>query len=138
MVFIVCLTAKILPGPATIPHKSPCSELGLQLFFNMTSSLDVMIEPMKVAVGSIVIFESLKSKSTLVIPTSQTSPVPQNEETEILLLWLTICGNDDKSTELLNWLPSNCFGLPRFILIKSVGLNEKQPISDKSKSNITC
>jgi hypothetical protein len=45
-----------------------------------------MIEPIKVAVGSIVIFESLKSKSTLVIPTSQTSPVPQNEETEILLL----------------------------------------------------
>ena len=61
-----------------------------------------MIEPIKVAVGSIVMFESLKSKSTLVIPTSQIVPVPQKEETEILFLWFTICGNDAKSTELLN------------------------------------
>ena len=44
-----------------------------------------------------------------------------------------------KSVDDLNWSPSNCSAVARPDLIKSAGLNEKQPMSDKSTSTwIVC
>ena len=46
-----------------------------------------MIEPMKMEVGVISTPKSLKSKSTRVIPTSHTSPSPQNDDTSTFFVW---------------------------------------------------
>ena len=71
---MVCLIAKISPGPATNPHKLPCFSFGLQfLFWNWLSAFDI-IDPIKIDVGVIVILaSSVKSKSVLVTPKLQIS-----------------------------------------------------------------
>ena len=70
---MVCLMAKISPGPATISHKLPVSFLGLHVALMYSSSFDELIEPINDECGNISIPWSDKSKSTLVIPTSHIS-----------------------------------------------------------------
>ena len=62
---MVCLIPIISPGPVFKLQRLPNSRLGLQLSFKLSSSLFVTNEPMKIAVGSILIPSVFKSKSCL-------------------------------------------------------------------------
>ena len=55
------------------------------------------MEPIKVELGSISTPESLKSKSTLVIPIPHKSSSPQKGTTWIALFCIAICGKVSKS-----------------------------------------
>jgi hypothetical protein len=79
---------------------------GLQLTLSASSSVVDIIEPRKTDLGSILIFASLKSKSTLVIPNWQTSVSPHNGEISIILFNVFICGSSFKFVEDLNVFPS--------------------------------
>ena len=80
---MVCLIANITPEAETKSQRFPEFFLGLQFVFKKSSSLVENIEPIKTAWGVISIPESLKSKSTLVIPTLQMFSSPQKDATSI-------------------------------------------------------
>ncbi len=105
--YIVCLIANIFPGALTKSQRLPLSNFGLQLAPKEPSSVVDIIDPIKIACGSILIPKSLISKSTLVIPTLQISSSPQNDVTSISFLELIICGNDSISVDDLNSDPLN-------------------------------
>ena len=80
---------------------------------------------------------SLKSKSKRLMAMSQISGSPQSGEISNCLTELIICGNELKSVDVLNLLPATCPSVARPILIKSCGVNENSPMSDKSTSITT-
>ena len=77
---------------------------------------------------------SLKSKSHLLIAIWQISGSPHNGATSIDFVSETICGNPSKLLELLKVGPDTWASVALPILIKSCGVKENSPISDKSKS----
>ena len=77
---------------------------------------------------------SLKSKSTRFIAISHNSGSPQRGDTSTLLFKLMICGKEFKSVDVLKRFPPTWASVARPILIKSCGVNENSPISDKSTS----
>ena len=94
-----------------------------------------MIEPIKVAFGSIFIFASdVKSKSTLVIPNWQISGSPHKGAISTILFNVLICGSSDRFVDDLNLFPSTWSSVAAPACIKSCGPNEKQPISERSQS----
>ena len=95
---------------------------------------------MNTDVGCISTFaSSLKSKSNLFTAIWQTVGSPHNGDTSINLVKLIIWGKELKSVDDLNLLPATWASLASPILIKSCGVNENSPMSDKSTSiTIVC